>query len=106
MSLYYARLNRLAPVCIGAAARACFLRIAARVFDEPRGGFQKPEVGIDGRRYGCQQNREGNEESCRWFHKNAPLMRVYPAGWDLEMPRVELEALIEQISGARLGVRA
>ena len=51
---------RLSPVCIGAAARACFLRIASRVFNEPRGGFQKPEVRIDGRRYGCQQNPKGN----------------------------------------------
>ena len=65
--------GRLAPVGVSTAAGAGLLWIAAFVFDDPRGGFQKPEMALGRRRHNRHQYGERKEESGGMFHGPALL---------------------------------
>src|SRR5438046_4152936 len=63
---------RLSPVGVGATARPGLLRIAALILNEPRGGFQELEMGVDGGLRGNRQPGEQKKESGRMFHRVTP----------------------------------
>ena len=59
-----------------AAARSELLRIAALVFDEPRGRLQKLEVGIGSRLHSQRQPAEHQKETGSMLHTNTPYLQL------------------------------